>query len=1113
MHIYMHILVVKVLRLMPNHGKSKAKGTEEKKARRRNSAVAKDDSANNVRSDRKVNDSVKSAPAPEQRLQLSLDRSVFSSSQFSAPTFVNNITNRVLFPLLMSRGWKEETAGGMKRFTENGVVGSTTTRADAEAGQAHGEEGSTGSDRGAVATSLTTTIAAALREIEKMQETEEQSLQLHEVRCRRLEIREKRKLATVRLGLEDTTARLHDYESRVCNAAAAIAGIEQHLAQSNARVLRGRSVSVLLNHFRMLTAIQKKDLTSALKGLKKARAEQREKITAQWKTCSVLPAETVYFDWDIDASARRGDGVGICSDYENGVKDRTMRDTYEGESRLSSRRHHTSISSRVHGQSGGTSREGLHHLEEAAIAAGLDRAFVVRSSTEAQVEWCQRLLHLRGELDGIVKNTANVDVYVNWLREELMNDIFHLVECFNGVHGELAEIAAQDPYGRTLLRTMEFVSRLYTTITTSHDALLLDFYSHTISQMCSSLFKDYSPEPLRVVPTFEKAKKGSSSSKASQEPVNQANTAMQHYRTSLEGCLRGAFSFFVSRARRDVIIVEAIFGTTYTARHHLLTQMTKGVVEPFLVNQMKLAEDHEREIREAESRLSPRSRNRAAAQMVDAITYKHTVQTELFVLFQEYVQEIRRTFTCGEADFLDKYVDSLFGTSRASYSEAELLRRHYSLLEESYAPKLRNVSGEVFDLRSEHMQMTKELVQCFVELSNRIRIYARPEDVRERMVELVETTLQQLGRVLEAELRKTVDFMRNSRDTWRSKPKNEEDILRNIDSEPQQCGLRMLLFAQSTMISLDDAIAASCDHLLQHEPQFVTTIEAKKVAAFQALDERAELLLNFCAHAIVVRSLSILLHFQHRNDYVPKVAKGGEGEVIAPPCTGACSLFCKYVAQEFERAKEFIKMSGGLASHRNTSPQAPAAEQLPPSSQFFSSGSMPSGQHMWSQNYCLYSSGVCSSGNMGSALGPTAQIDSPDGARQRARQMNLQQLLYGDGGASSFVRTVGVCLYRGISIHLKGFSVSDRGALVYKRDVTAYVEAMAPLTRVPGLDGAVIDVLFRLLKETASLLIMPPDHIKGVWDTGLLRLLSHDEKVQFVKMRVDLHDKFRDVVK
>ncbi|EKF26940.1 hypothetical protein MOQ_009354 [Trypanosoma cruzi marinkellei] len=1105
-----------------------------------------------------------------------LDRMVFSSVQFSAPAFVNNITNRVLLPILLSRrkdassaatktttitgaaaggvgrSWQQFTESGDSDGVQNSGVDGTRPFHEAAAAVAAEEE------HAAIASRLTTTLESALAEIEMVQEEEERSLQSNEVRCRRVEIREKRQLATIRLGLEATTARLHEYENRVCNALAATAGIEQHLSQSNARMMRGRSVSQLLKHFKMFTQMNHSELNALLKNLSKARAEQRGNVTSQWEVGLVSPADPMYFggsgggagggggggtgggdsggggedgaaargeegerdgqeDLDDRNNPNRKDGTELhlgTGDAPNGggrndgsyissssraEADRLRGTLKQGGPRQLRRRvgpaaqdsveasawtaTKTTTPTKSGGGGGVGSREKMHRIETAAVAAGLDRIFVVRSCTEAQVDWCQRLTHLCRELNSVVRNTSNIELYVGWVRQELMADIFHLVDCFNELYKEHPATAVHQPYGRAILKTLELVSRLYTSITDSHDALLSAFYSRTINQMGITLFSEYSPKPLPPQPPLS----GTTTTSATL-------SAMQHYRSTTEPDLQRTFDFLISRARRDVIVVETIFGTTNSARQQLLAQVTEGVVKPFVTQQLKLVEFFERDMVEAEARLSPRSKRRASARVADAMTYSHTMQARVFSFFQDYVKELRNTFEKGEVDFLNKYVDSIF-TGRAAFveqkAELALLKRYHTMLEEQYTRDLHSIPDEVFDLREAHMKKTKELVECLTEVVARTRIYAPPKDVTVCVLDLIRESLENMGNYMDEEVRKMVESLRADREHWRMKPESEEELLRPTKLESQQCGLRMLLFVQSSLMILNDAITASCMPLLQSDPRLESAIEEARESAYEALDERAETLLNLCANAIIVRSLSILVHYQNRNDYKPKVAKGAEGEMLAQPCTRACTLFCLYITRQFDEAKEFIRLSNG---------------QVPQRQHAFG---MATGATLDSSSVAsLYT--TCSKQRSGSTAGIVSN-DVFNAVRARARTMNMQQLLYGDGGPSSFVRTVGVCLYRGIVTHLKAFTVTDRGALIYKQDVTAYMEAMGPVIRTPGLGGAVVEVLFRLLKETASLLLMPWGLIKGVRETGLLRLMSNEEKVQFIRMREDLQEGFRKI--
>lgn len=1018
---------------------------------------------------------------------LSLDRMVFSSMHFSSSAFVDTIANRVLFPVL-SKIKRGAAAGG------DGAAGESRAAETRQPPAA-----SDGEDYAVVAKRLTGVLTSALAEVERAQAEEERALHANEVRCRRVETREKRRLATIRLGLEVTSARLHEYENRVCNALAATAGIEQHLSQSNARVLRGRSVSQLLQHFKMFTKMNHMELNAVLKTLSKARGEQRKHVTAQWEAGLVSPVDSMYFG-EGDTGHQDDDGGSDNNDSNNSDNGSPMP---RGSSRQKGpwkqqRRQHNAAQSHDVGAAnatkasnsrgaggGGGNHNNMHRLEAAAVASGLDRVFAVRSCTEAQVDWCQRLTCLRRELDGIVSGTKNIDLYVNWVRQELVDDVFHLVDCFNKLYKEHSDTAVHQAYGRTILKTLELLSRLYTTITPSHDALLSVFYSRAINQMGVELFSEHSPKP----PPTEALLSDSAAFAAS-------SSAMQHYHSVTEPELHRTFDFLISCARRDVIVVETIFGTTNSARQQLLAQMTEGVVKPFVTQHLKLVEFFERDMLESEARLSPRSRRRAATRVVDAITYAHTIQARLFSFFQMYVEELRGIFQKGEAEFLNKYVDSIF-TGRAAFverrAELELLRRYHTILEEQYTRDLHSVSDEVFDLRDAHMKKTKELIDRFTEVVARTCTYGPPKDVVPCILDLVKASLENMGRYMNEELQKTIDSVRADRENWRVKPKSEEELLHPSKPESQQCGLRMLLFVQSSLMNLNDAIATSCAPLLQNDTRLGSSIEEAKEAAFEALDEQAETLLNLCANAIIVRSLSILVHYQKRHDYMPKVTKEAEGEMLAQPCTRACTLFCLYITRQFEEAKEFIRLSNGQVQQRQTASRVATGATFECG---MGTSLLTAPENAWH--------------NSTSAGAPA---DVSDAVRARARTMNMQQLLYGDGGPSSFVRTVGVCLYRGIVTHLKTFLVTDRGALIYKQDVTAYMEAMGPIVRTPGLGGAVVEVLFRLLKETASLLLMSWNHIKGVRDTGLLRLLSNEEKLQFLKMREDLQNGLRKIAK
>ena len=111
--------------------------------------------------------------------------------------------------------------------------------------------------------------------------------------------------------------------------------------------------------------------------------------------------------------------------------------------------------------------------------------------------------------------------------------------------------------------------------------------------------------------------------------------------------------------------------------------------------------------------------------------------------------------------------------------------------------------------------------------------------------------------------------------------------------------------------------------LLQQHPRLVQDVEEARMTALESLDERSERVLNMCVQAILLRSLSILQHYQLKNDYLPKAdTKSADADSVAPPCTRACTLFCYYVTRQFDMASEFIRLSNGQLPPRSSPREA-----------------------------------------------------------------------------------------------------------------------------------------------------------------------------------------------
>ncbi|KAG5504387.1 hypothetical protein JKF63_04838 [Porcisia hertigi] len=1188
--------------------------------------------------------------------QVIVDRSLFTTIAFSPSIFVNNIAQRLLYPVLQKHRTKQKrhlatggTGGANDSGSGTGVAlgsgnGTADGRADNEAARLLNSEGTslfgnsrmpmsvrarvgavperlggtgadgrpdgigaTNTDFASLAGQLTSTLEEASEEVRRLLEEEEAFLHREEVKCKRIEKQEKRRLAAVRLGLEGTSARLQMYENRVSNAQAATAGIEQHLAQSNARVQRGKSVSQLLRYLKMMTAISRSDLRGLLTAISAARKMQRAAVTARWAAGRVSVFRPRFYTTVVNTAAPSSKSnaskhgsptvtravstsshwAGSDANTETGAHEDVLKRSASAtalsprtdaqptdntrrprvfrsggrrqggaaSNRVSPRRQARSLSparsaKSVSGEGevgdnpddavnarggvggntmyedsevepedlgdddeaaaamedGGGGADGeaivdlkqvrMQRAESAAVAAGLDRLFALRFCTEAQVEWCQRLVMLSNELGNLVTNIENIQIYVDWLRNELVSDLFHVVTCFNDFYNENPQTAMHQAYGRALLKTLGRISSLYNTLTPSNDALLSLFFSRSINDLGLVLHSEWSPKPLPGLPPL---------------PQTSELRAMDHYRQHYDKALQTAFRFLLDRIRRNVVVVETIFGTTSTARQQLLSRVTDGVVKPFLSQQIKLAETQATSIIQSEGGLSPRTKRRCGARVADIVAYYHTIEARLYTFYQEYVKELKNVFSANEVEFLSRFVDVIFG-DRGAYSrertELDLLNRYFTLIEEKYTRSLHAIPDDFFDLREAHMAKMKEVVTCLTEVTGRVKTYAIPREVGPYVYDLIKATLVYVGNYLDTELRKVLDSLRSDRDNWRVKPKSEEELLKPPKTESQRCAIRMLLFAQSSLMSLSDTIDVICAPLLEQFPRLLQDLEEARNSALEALDERSERVLNTCVQAILLRSLSILQHYQLKSDYLPKAdSKRDDVDTVAPPCTRACTLFCYYITRQFDMASEFIRLSNGQA------PQRPTSTQKASSSAIGAAVQQQQQEFLWQvARGAAAEAANGGDGNIpGSVLLPTTDGALPapfvlgaNAARGRAHTMNLHQLVYGDGGPSSFVRTLGVCLYRGISTHLKSFVANDRGALVYKQDVTAYKVAMTPLTSTPGLGGAVVEVLFQMLKETSSLLIMPLDHIREVKDSGYLKLMSAEEKLRYLSIRQDV---------
>lgn len=1007
--------------------------------------------------------SASASPSASRRLMDgagALTVSRFEAPDFNAGSFCNKVLFNALQKELDSRPGSDGQTSAPSSQSNRATETFTTAAEEAEEGIRLAEH-------------LNTALHRYLREITALYEKTDALKQSKEVDAKRCEVKEKRRLTRIRAGLEETMRCLQEYEGRVDEAQAATSGIKQYLSQSHLRVQRGKTVHQLLRQFRMITSIAPSVLSATLKSLGAFRVTQRKAVTASWEiNPPPLQAPCAFYN-DVEVTDGGSEGAGTVQQKRTVKVVKKKKDGTVAGVTMKVKTVAKSLPAAF--------EECEAKAEQLAREAGLDPLFAKRSATEFQAEWCQRLEQLASTVQQVATNTENVKTFSLWLQQEFSQDLLHVIRQFNQCYHRNPLQAAHVPLGRALLKSMELISRLYATITSSSESLLTFFFSHAVNDLGVTLHADYSPAPFPGVPP---------------PPAVSDVMAMDHYGKHMSVELPKSFSFLVARVKREMVVVEALLCSSQVVRQQLLLQVIEKVVKPFVMQQMKLAEKYREMVLSAEETLSPRSKRRSAARVLDALGYYLSVAVCLFSQSYVMLEELGHEITEREVSVLYPLLDNVFTAQRDRYceqrDEMELLRRSFTSIREHYTRALYPGPDGVFDVREAHTIKLNSMISVMEAAGNRVRLFAYSREVMPYTLEIITAGLEGIAAFFEEELKKMLEAIQQDKENWRLRPKYEEEYLQPNKTESHHCGFHMLLFVQSGLVSVQLMLDHMCRPLLREHPRLLVEVQKLKGGIVAPVDEAGEQLINLCVSAILVRSLSILQLYQGRHDFLPPEPKanrppkgdkkssnvpGDDFVELNPPSSRACTLFCVYVTHQLTEAAEFIQHASNISSGNNGSFADGGA--------FLSSGRKEASQ--WQTEWEV--------------------------TRAKAKSMTYPELLYGNGEPFSFVRTLGVCFYRGIAAHLKSTSANDRGALIYKQDVAAYGEAMKPLSQSPTLDGAVVGVLFQILRETSSLLLMPLEHIKDVKASGSLQLMYAKEKLAFVKIRQDVKAAFKSIRK
>ncbi|CUF48674.1 Hypothetical protein, putative [Bodo saltans] len=442
--------------------------------------------------------------------------------------------------------------------------------------------------------------------------------------------------------------------------------------------------------------------------------------------------------------------------------------------------------------------------------------------------------------------------------------------------------------------------------------------------------------------------------------------------------------------------------------------------------------------------------------------------------------------------------------------EVSLLQRYMLAIDDTYRLTLL-VSAEVnepFDVKPDQRRRRNTRME---EVCHRVLTLTPPAQVPMYIVDLLSLGIEEVAKYLNAEADKMLKFVKDERSAWNKKPhpRGEEAWISPSPVERQLCAARMIIFAQTTIMRLHEYCASialqahlgalSADGLLDFASR----------SDFLKLDETLEELINLAAAAIVTKSLVILYYSQNKHDFRPKEERKKKGDddgasvMVVRPSTRACGLFCQYVNFQLLQIQPLLDVScgqmwrqtvdevhvppGGLGGRRGGDGGA-----TPPRSPALGPSAAPTELRV--------------GGDIDRTL---TSLRKKSDAVTKVKKMSLQQLIFGDGGPTSLVRSIGVPLYRGLSAHLRQMRCNEAGAFVYKQDVTEYARALRPLMIAPGLDSIVVERLMAVLKDTSGLLLAAVENIKAVKGAGILgELMSNEEKVAYLQMRDDLREGF-----
>lgn len=1136
-----------------------------------------------------------SSPQSSGQAPLLLDRSIFTPSSFAAPVLVNAICQRVLMSVPVD-------TSNMRGGSNFGA--STSQQHQDEVPQEVHQN---------IAGRLVKTLEEAEAQLAQLYAEEQRAVRHAEGDARAIEASKKSLLNQIRVALNDgTSQRIRGMEDAIGNALTSTVGVEQHLNQSNARVTRGRVVSLLLKYFQMFSHIDSKQFEGLLENLSRARAEQRKKTTDQWangEVSSVDPKYYTVFQRGVDLqqspskkqlkskAKKKRRTLKTSDDDEDDEQEESEEDSDDDEDDDDDddeeRARIKAIDDDIPSPENATvasNKVPLHRFEMVAVSGGLDRLFALRYYTEAQVPWMLKLSVLSRELAAVANNASNIERYLEWLKEELEEDCTHLMQSFRAFYDENGEAAVHMAYGKSLLKTLELSGKLYGSLCVA--AAAAD--ANSSAQDDATALLDYVIKKSAQDLVTEMRSSHSPNVPPEQPPLPEItlSTLMAFFDAKTKPGIVLLYNFLEQRVKREALVVESIvagcFGreehnvnvnaTSAKAKHtrslsgesqhrrtmsgsltsiaaasmsgkksymhasgtgggmaaslastgltdaggrqarqQLLYKIMDQVLRRYVTELQSAANQHFQTLLTQEQALASAAKRRSAGRVADAMAFAHSVTAELYALCEDFAAFLDEEFgSTTELQMIFDVIPSLFPHQSEYVSgrqEVSLLQRYMLAIDDTYRLTLL-VSAEVnepFDVKPEHAKKAQEYLERMEEVCHRVLTLTPPAQAPMYIVDLLSLGIEEVAKYLNTEADKMLKFVKDERSAWNKKPhpRGEEAWISPSPVERQLCAARMIIFAQTTIMRLHEYCASIALQAQLGALSADGLLDFASRSDFLKLDETLEELINLVAAAIVTKSLVILYYSQNKHDFRPKEERKKKGDddgasvIVVRPSTRACGLFCQYVNFQLLQIQPLLDVScgqmwrqtvdevhvppGGLGGRRGGDGGA-----TPPRSPALGPSAAPTELRV--------------GGDIDRTL---TSLRKKSDAVTKVKKMSLQQLIFGDGGPTSLVRSIGVPLYRGLSAHLRQMRCNEAGAFVYKQDVTEYARALRPLMIAPGLDSIVVERLMAVLKDTSGLLLAAVENIRAVKGAGILgELMSNEEKVAYLQMRDDLREGF-----